>query len=543
MPRWRSFGLALVVGVFLGQTFVAAASLPQSIPVLNVYIPGQFAGCTASSPGTSESLKDVLSLVRPSAFNTHPTGRFVGAGGPISSAELVSDDPQTIVITIDPNFSWSNGIPFSVDDILARIDEARTSRAAWADGFHRIARVTVGHSNKSLTVVFSEPYASWPMMFQSIESRFAARSCDLMKVAGRPSLGPYLLESLTSTRAVLVANPQFRIRSQQFRTVVVTAGATPSSTVGRPIVDYRYSFSQMDLTWLASLPGRSGKIATSQNIAAVTFSPRSSVMSDASVRKVLSLSIDRYSLINQIFGSTTQSIFPAASSLLAQGQSGYPSTQGDFPFQVTATTSTTQPGVNIKPGSHEFDCVACATNVTSASVTTSGHQLRWNGSRVSVRLAVGPSSVSAAVAARVVRDWSRIGVAVRLFAVASDRQASQAVAGGSVDAAVTTAPSGYVGSSGATWSGPRRPDTVDFGWRSAVCNSAASAAEADFNATTSLDEWSSCDRYIAAQYWQRPLASVPYVLQWTNTVVGVQPSNTTRGFINQIPLWSSLQRR
>lgn len=544
MGHWRRLAVTLAFSLAgLPAASSWGVESPSTIPVLRVFIPGEFAGCSATSPGSSEALKDVLTLVRPSAFFVNPVGRFVGAGGPIASAELVSDDPQTVVLTIDPRYTWSNGVPFTVEDLIRRIEIGRSSHAVWADGFHRIAGYTVGPHRKSLNVVFAQKYASWPTMFQGIEQITTPSTCDIRQVAQRPSLGPYLLESMNSNRAVLVANPQFRVRSQQFRTIIVVTGQDASSTAGRPIVDYRYSFSSMDATWLASLTGRTGKIMPSQRIVAVTFSPNAFLTHDVAIRKVLSLAIDRNRAIHVAFGNTTQSLSPATSSFLAQGQSNYTPMTTGAPFLVTATTSTTVPSSASKAGSHDFECVSCAASVTSSTVSFSNGRLRWRGSPVTVRLAVGPTESSRTVAQQIVFSWHRIGVSTRLIFVTSDRRASQAVSGGGVDAAVTSSPSGYVGTTGASWSGSRRSDTVDFGWRSDVCESVAAQAESDFNATTALATWTACDREIAAQYWQRPIVSVPYLLQWTNTVVGVVPSNTTRGFIDQLPLWSSLQRR
>ena len=542
MRHWRRLGLALALASALLPEMASTAA-PTPIPTLRVFIPGQFAGCSTTSPGSSEALKDVLSLVRPSAFFVNPVGRMAGAGGPIVSAELVSDDPQIVVVTIDPRYTWSNGSPFSVDDLIHRIHIGQTSSASWADGFHRIASYTVGNNRKSIRIVFATKYASWPNMFQGLEHVTTTTNCGLNSVAQRPSLGPYLLESLTPNQAVLVANPQFRVRTQQFRTVIVVAGQAPSATDGRPIVDYRYSFSPTDQTWLASLPGRSGKIQPSQRIVAVSFSPRSAVTQDIHIRKVLSLSIDRNRVINTIFGNVTQSLTPATSSLVAQGQSGYVASPSGAPFQVTATTSTTTPETGKKGGSHAFECVSCARSVNSPTVGFSGGRLKWRGSEVVIHLVVGPSEAARRTAIQVANAWTGLGVLVRTTVVWSDRAASQAVASGAAEAAVTSTPTGFVGTSAASWYGPRRRDAVDFGWRSPVCEAAAAAAEQDFNATTGLQTWSRCDQEIATQFWQRPIASIPYLLQWTNTVVGVTASNTTRGFIDQIPLWSSLQRR
>ena len=464
----------------------------------------------------------------------------MGAGGPIASAELVSDSPQTVLYTIDPKFVWSNGESFSVDDLLDRVRLGATSHAPWADGFHRIESATPGTNRKTLRIVFSTHYASWTNMFQGLEYRAAPRSCDIQSVAQRPSLGPYLLESLTQTRAVLAANPQFRIRSQQFRTVVVEAGLAPIATSGRPVVDYRSDFNVSDLTWMSSLPGRSGKISISQKLVAVTFSQGSSVTSAPDVRQALSLAIDRWSTINSVVGDFTQFTTPAASSLLTQGQSGYPGSVSKFPYLVADTTTTTVATPSIV-GSHSFDCVSCARTVLAQHLGVAVGAVSSSNRRGVIRLGVVPGRLQLAAAQAVSRGWNELGLSTRIVLVPSEVGLSQALTQGHVDAGVTTISTSNAGRTGAMWSGPRRVGAVDFGWRNDRCNEASISAEADFNSTTSTQKWFACDREIAENFWQRPLFAVPYSLQWTNTVLGVAPSNTLAGFIDQVPQWSSLQ--
>jgi ABC-type transport system substrate-binding protein len=456
------------------------------------------------------------------------------------SAELVSDSPQTVLYTIDRKFVWSNGERFSVDDLLERVRDGAVSRSPWADGFHHIASTKVGSHRKTLRIVFASHYASWANMFQGLEYRASAPACDLSEVAQRPSLGPYLLESLTTRRAVLVANPQFRVRSQQFRTVVIEAGTSPSGTNGRPIVDYRTDFSVDDLTWMASFPGRSGKISISQQLIGVTFSKTSRLTSSPEVRQALSLAIDRWATVNRVIGDYTQFTAPAASALITQGQAGYPGSVSSPPYVVASATTTTVPSPSMI-GSHQYDCVSCAPEILARHLNVQVSSISSGVSRGTVRLGVVAGRAQIRVAQAVARGWRQLGFATRLIFVTSEVGLSQALTQGLLDAGVTTMSTSNAATTGAAWNGVRRVGSLDFGWRSARCDKAAVSAEADFNASTATQKWLVCDREIAEQFWQRPLFALPYSLQWTNTVVGVAPSNTLAGFVDQVPQWSSLQ--
>ena len=464
----------------------------------------------------------------------------MGAGGPIVSAELVSDEPQTVAYTVDPRFVWSNGESFSIADLEQRIDAGQSSSESWADGFHHIARTKVTNHAKTLRVVFGTHYASWANMFQGLEFHSTAPVCSLGTVSERPSLGPYLLESLNSHRAVLVANPQFRVRSQQFRTVVIEAGASAGSTQGRTVVDYRTDPSPTDLTWMASLPGRSGKISMSQNLLSLTFSSGSAAMRAPEIRTALSFAVDRWSILNTAIGDITQYTAPAASALLTQGQSGYPGVIAVAPYQVAGTTLEKVPTPPYV-GSHESDCPVCARDALAQFLHVSAGDITSSQFRGNLRLGVVSGRLPIQVAEAVSRSWRELGFRTRIVTIATEVELSQALTEGQVDAGVTTPISGNAGRVGATWSGSRRRGSTDYGWRSTVCNQVAIAAESDFNATTATQKWLTCDREIAEKFWQRPLFAIPYSLQWTNTVLGVAPSNTLAGFIDQIPQWSSLQ--
>ncbi len=69
-------------------------------------------------------------------------------------------------------------------------------------------------------------------------------------------------------------------------------------------------------------------IGTSSNIEEVSFASTRPLIKRIAVREALSWSIDRQSLIDQLWGAVTFSPSVAASALFSQGQAEYPRTGG-----------------------------------------------------------------------------------------------------------------------------------------------------------------------------------------------------------------------
>jgi hypothetical protein len=131
-----------------------------------------------------------------------------------------------------------------------------------------------------------------------------------------------------------------------------------------------------------------------------------------------------------------------------------------------------------------------------------------------------------------------LGVLVYQMPVASPYVAATLLRRGVIDAYVGFTYTGIVGVSAMSWSGASFPDSVDFGWRSGSANEAALVAESTFNPSDALNSWQLVDNEIAANYWQRPIVSAPYVVQWTFGISGVAPSTTIDGLVNQVPTWT-----
>jgi peptide/nickel transport system substrate-binding protein len=545
MVRRGSIGrgafLALIVAaVFipLGRSgAVPAKANSLNAKTINVSLPGPFNGCTfldAAATPTTEAIND---LIVPSAFLTTSAGSLYGENGPIASAELTSLTPETVRYTITPNEKWSNGTAFNGNVLLGWWFRARALKTVLSDGYRDIKTLSVSKDGDVVTAVFATPYADWNLLFRDVEALGTQGSCSLSSLLARPTLGPYSVTSATSNRVVMTMNKHWPIDTDRFGRIVITDAAAMPTSASANFVNFSYVVNRALVQAISARPNVMSHIGTSSDIEEISFASTRPLIKRIAVREALSWSINRQSLIDQLWGAVTFSPSIAASALYSQGQSNYPGPAGTSPSAQT-TTTTLAPGT-----SHNGlgDCLQCAQDVLSQNGfvhLTSG----WttpSGTPLVLRMAVGPSDLDHTVATTVVAEWASIGIKVNIDDMRSDVAAAVATATNNDDMALFTRPTiTAVSYAARSWSGPGYADAYPSGWRAVAVTSLFNQAIANFNPVTAASTWLQMDQKIQSSYWVRPLFTSPSLLAWTNTLTGVTTSFSVPGLLDEVPNWT-----
>jgi ABC-type transport system substrate-binding protein len=539
--RRRGWLLGLLTcGLF--SLVVAPVSAVTTAPpqkVLTLSIPGPLTGCYYYAANTNDSLRAVLELVRPSAFTNDSAGNFLGASGPITQAELVSLTPQTVVYTLNTNWRWSNGLAFNGEDMLQWYERARALATSTVDGYRDIGSMTVSSTDDKVRVVFAQPYSDWTSLFRDVSQRDRPLTCTLTSLAAEPSLGPYVLQSISSTKADLVRNPLWKGPRVHFDRVLIRTGVNPSRFAGTNFVDYRSTLSANQLNELTNSATLDGHIGSSDQIVTVGFSPHRSLTTQLAVRQFLSWSLDRQRIIDQSIGALTYSQGLAASTLYSQSQHFYPGSLGTGPFNQSPVPINTA-----IPVSANQDCVTCAPSVLSAAGYVLKNSL-WRtprGTGLLLSVVVGPTPIDQLVASEVTAQWRRAGVAARMSSASSDHQVASMLAHGHADVGIFTLTTNLATSQTArSWVGSNYGDGVDIGWRSSLIDQWYSSALNTFNANDAATTWLEIDHQITTQAWERPLFTVPSIVTWSTNVAGVYGSVALQSFVDEIPTWGNAQ--
>jgi peptide/nickel transport system substrate-binding protein len=546
--RWRRSWRTLVIPL-MGLSVLSAFAVPVTLSgalsyttanenahTLVLSLPGPFKGCSYLDTGVTPTSAAVLDLIRPSAFITNANGTLSGQGGPISSAELTSLQPETVRYTISPHQTWSDGTVFNGHDLVSWWHRAKVLASVTSDGYRAIKTLRVSRNGLAVTAVFANPYADWNLLFRDVEAPGPDRGCAVSNLVNLPSLGPYVVKSATTSRIVLTLNPTWPLDTNRFGRVVITDSQSLPRTPYDIWADYSLSVNSGTLLTLSSRPTLVSRISSSSNIEEMTFAPAKPNVNRLVVRQALSWAVERQSMIDQLFGSVTYSPSVAASAIYSQGQSQYPGTPGSNPTgQGTTTTILGGPTDGVS------DCVSCAIDTLKESGyrRTSSGWLNEAGAVLSVRLAVGPSALDYSVAALIEKDWANIGVSATLIHEASETKAAKVVATSNADVAIFSRPTMTAPSYAArSWAGPAYPNTYPSGDRSATVTSLFQQASSIFNPVTASATWLRLDQAVLSDYWVRPLFTAPSLVVWSSSLVTVQSSFTVPGFVDQLPSWS-----
>jgi peptide/nickel transport system substrate-binding protein len=513
----------------------AASSTNENAHTLDLALPGPFNGCTFLDQGATPTSDAILDLIRPSAFVTAANGVLVGEDGPIASAELTSLSPETVRYTIAPKMVWSNGAVFTGDDLVSWWMKARSLASVSSDGYRAIKSLVVSKNDLTVTAVFGTPYADWDLLFRDMDAPGVATGCGLGNLVSRPSLGPYVVKSATRDRLVLDMNPAWPLDPNRFGRIVITDSQDLPSASTVNFADYTMTVNRSTVLTLSTRPSLASKIASSSNIEELTYSPRTTATSLLGVREALSWSIQRQALIDSLFGAVTFSPSVAASAIFSQGQADYPGGGGSNPVGQSTTTTT--------PSNSLSDCTTCAITVLKSSgfVRTPTGWVSSAGTKLRIRLGVGPSALDHAAAALVKEDWTGIGIPSTIVDEKTEIGAAEASAFGHVDVSLfarpTTTTPAFAASS---WAGPAYPNSYPSGVRTAVTTTLFDQATAIFNPVTASSTWLKFDQTIMTDFWVRPLFTAPTLTIWSTTLSSVANSFTVAGFVDQVPTWSRL---
>jgi peptide/nickel transport system substrate-binding protein len=532
----RLVGAAVVLVASFAVVTSANGALAPARRTLTLSLPGPFNGCSTLDQGATPTTDAVLDLIKPSAFLTTSGGNLVGEGGAVTSAELTSLKPETVVYTIAPDLYWSNGATFNGLDLVAWWLRAKQLASVQSDGYRDITSLTESDDGLTVTATFAQPYAEWDLLFRDVEALGTPAGCSWADFLARPTLGPYDVATASANRIVLTSNKSWTLDPNRFSRVVITDSSALPTIPNTYFAAYSLNVTAAEAASVSARPELSSHIGTSSDLAEITFAPDRSLTRRVGLREALSLILDRQSIVNDLFGAVTFSPSVAQSALYSQGQGAYPGGNGSGPSAQSTTTTITATN---QSGALN-DCSTCAIDILKKFGYTKS-STGWRGptgAPLALRVAVGPSALDDEVAAQVESQWRTEGIVVSLVDVASDQDAAIDAANNRVDAAIFTRPTTTTASYTArSFVGPPYPDTYPSGVRTADYTSLYDTGIDIFNPVTAEATWLTLDQDVLGSYWVRPLFTEPSFVVWSTNLGPVTGSISVPGLADQVTGW------
>jgi peptide/nickel transport system substrate-binding protein len=309
-----------------------------------VHLPGPWDGFNPNTPGgAASSTPTLLTSVLPSAYVMSPKLVPQVNTDLLESVEAVSTAPLTIQYVINPKAVWSDGVPVTADDFIyawksQRGDgtdvDGQPDQVASTLGYRDVASVTGSHDGRTVTVVFSKPYADWRIMFNHMVPAHIARKVGWNSgfAAFNPqvdlSAGPLLLKAVSSGTALLVRNPSWWGTRSILSSVVVSDGQTDDSWIGplaasNSAVSQPGQFTLTSLDSVSSLPNAQSSVHPTLSFLSLEFDVKSTVGSHVAARQAIAHAVDRSALLGKLFGTIDPSLTVNQDHLAVPWQTSY----------------------------------------------------------------------------------------------------------------------------------------------------------------------------------------------------------------------------
>lgn len=271
-----------------------------------------------TSADNKASLAYIVLNVYPQPFRTTPDFKVVPDPNYLTSAEQTKDDPQTVVLKINPKAVWSDGTPISADDFIwnwqAQNGTNKDLDVASTTGYEDIGSVTGSDGGKTVTIVFKKPFADWKALFGNLLPKNLMEQTapgDLAKqwnegLANFPtwSGGPFKIASYTKDETLtLVPNDKWWGKKPNLDQIVVrfgiATGAVPQALQNKEI-DLAYPQPQIDLVQkIKAIPGVTAEIAYGLSYEHLDFNFQNEQLAVKEVRQAIAYALDRDDIVNR----------------------------------------------------------------------------------------------------------------------------------------------------------------------------------------------------------------------------------------------------
>lgn len=275
----------------------------------------------------------------PHPFITLPDTSVVLNDALLESADVVSDDPMTVVYVLRDGVQWSDGTPISVDDFIytqAVQDPSKCAEclAAFTEGYSDIESIEASDDGKTITMVYSEPFAPWRELFNYILPAHIAEgygdlatsfnegfSQNYPEVSG----GPFIISDYTDGISLtLVPNPNWYGDGPNLDTVIIryiTGQGEQMTALQSGEVQLVYSIPTVDtLAQAQQLPNMNIEIGSTLTYFHLGMKTTGDVMSDDTLRSAIATAFDLADMRARTIAQYAPDVEQMKSSVYVPGQ-------------------------------------------------------------------------------------------------------------------------------------------------------------------------------------------------------------------------------
>jgi len=171
-----------------------------------------------SIDGHSAETDGIYTWIAPNLWTYAVTGGAKPNPDYLLAAELISENPETVKFTLNPDAKWNDGTPidWTAFDVTWKTQSGNDTRynPASTVGYSSIASVAKGEKANEVIVTFKEPFYPYEYLFQNLAHPKLAdptffKTGWLNDLHPELGAGPFTVDSLSEQRLVLRRNPKW----------------------------------------------------------------------------------------------------------------------------------------------------------------------------------------------------------------------------------------------------------------------------------------------------------------------------------------------
>jgi peptide/nickel transport system substrate-binding protein len=293
-----------------------------------------------------QALKNITVNMYPAPFLVHPDFTVKLDSAFLDSAELTSQDPQTVVYKIKQNAAWSDGKPITADDFIYVWENCNGKKkgadCASTTGYTDIKSVEGSDGGKTVTTVYQTQFADWQSLFENIlpshyvKAQPGGWNTGLDKNPEKiPSGGAFVVESYTpGTSLTLKRNdkyfgPKAHLDSIVFR--YLPESTTQPAALQNNEVDLIYPQPQLDMVQqIKALPDVTSQVNFGLSFEHLDFNLKNPLLADVNVRKAIATGINIDEVVARTVKQFSDQAQPLGNRLWVNNQPEYQDNRGNY---------------------------------------------------------------------------------------------------------------------------------------------------------------------------------------------------------------------
>jgi peptide/nickel transport system substrate-binding protein len=293
------------------------------------------------------ALSNIVTSIYPSVFNIHPDFSTQLSSEFMDSAELTSEDPQTVVYKIKQNAVWSDGTPVSADDFIFWWENCngtdKKADCVSLTGYQDIRSVTGSDGGKTVTAVFKNKFADWKSLFSQYiipahytKAQPGGWNTGLDKNPEKiPSAGPFVVASYTPGQSLtLKRNDKYYGTRAHLDTIVfryLPESTTQPAALQNNEVDMMYAQPQLDQVKIVqAIPGVTSQISFGLQYEHLDFNFENPLLADVAVRKAFATGLNIQQIVDRTVKQFSDQATVLGNRVWMNGQPEYQDHRGSY---------------------------------------------------------------------------------------------------------------------------------------------------------------------------------------------------------------------